>query len=274
MKLGVRTLAPEHGKEIKKAAASPQASPTRSWRSTAATCAVQPAALRKIWTEPDWMNFKVRTKTYLADKVKQTTKEPLFELVWFDFFYGEHADLLHICQNPKSFVQKAIAKFGNEVPQLFVVTLLIPGTPIVACVQYFALKKDVLADRSEANELWKKFLEADDAFRRERFKLIPSIADGPWIVKKSVGNKPVILGHALQMNYYQTPHYLEACVDICSDRVAKHITSLCRSQSSNLRVDMGFVVEGQSEAELPERLLCCVEYDHIDLNLAVSIKDA
>ncbi len=179
---------------------------------------------------------------------------------------------MHICQHKKSFAQKAIAKYGNEVPQIFVVTLIVPGTPIIALVQYFTLKEELMKSASEASALWKRFITGDDEFRRSRFKLIPSIPEGPWVVKKSVGSKPVILGRAVQMKYFQTESYLEACVDICMDRVAKHITSLCRSQSSNFKVNMGYVLEGMDDSELPEQLLCCVQYDHLELSHAIPIK--
>ncbi|GLD98613.1 hypothetical protein PINS_up007330 [Pythium insidiosum] len=134
------------------------------------------------------------------------------------------------------------------------------------------MKSDAFKTPSEATALWKRFLDGDDAFRRSRLKLIPAIPEGPWVVKKSVGNKPVILGNALQLHFYQSARYLEVCVDICSDRVAKHVTSLCRSHCSSFKVDMGFVVEGQSEGELPERVLACVQYDHIDVTFATPIK--
>lgn len=200
----------------------------------------------------------------------------MFELVWFDLFSGKHDDLLHISQSNKSFVQKAIVKYGNDVPQLFAVTLIIPGTPLVACVQYFAFKRDKIGTRSsrvhrEGEALWNRFLAGDDAFRNSRFKLIPGIPEGPWVVKKSVGAKPVILSHGLEVSYFQGQTYLEAVVDVSSDRVAKHVTALCRSHSTSLKVDMGFVVEGIDEAELPEVLLSCVQYDHLDLTLATPI---
>lgn len=198
----------------------------------------------------------------------------VFELVWFETFSGKHDDLLHISQSKKSFVQKAIAKFGNDVPQLFVVTLLIPGSPLVACVQYFARKKEVNADarvHREGEALWERFLHGDDTFRKNRLKLIPGVPEGPWMVKKSVSGKPVILSHGLEVYYYQGPTYLEAVVDVSSDRIAKNVTALCRSHSTSLKANMGYVVEGLTEEELPEVLLGCVQYDHLDLAFATPI---
>jgi hypothetical protein len=200
----------------------------------------------------------------------------VFELVWFEIFRGEHDELLHISSRKKSFVQKAIAKYGNDVPQLFVVTLIIPGTPLVATVQIFALKKESAAyprANREVEALWQRFFDGDDEFRKERFKLVPNIPEGPWIVKKSVGNKPAIISHGLQSFYYRGDNYLEVVVDVSSDRVANYAAALARSQSSALKVDMGFVVEGRDESELPEALLGCVEYDHLDLGLAPPIAD-
>uniref|UniRef100_K3WYM8 Protein ENHANCED DISEASE RESISTANCE 2 C-terminal domain-containing protein n=1 Tax=Globisporangium ultimum (strain ATCC 200006 / CBS 805.95 / DAOM BR144) TaxID=431595 RepID=K3WYM8_GLOUD len=227
-----------------------------------------------MWLEPDYSTFKVRAKGYNHRREKEATESPLFELVWFEIFSGKHEDLMHISQSKKSFVQKALAKYGSDVPQLFVMNIFIPGSPLVACVQYFALKKEVasnLRSHREGEALWKRFLEGDDTFRKSRLKLIPGIPEGPWMVKKSVGAKPVIISHGLEVTYFQTPNYLEAVVDVSSDCIAKHVTSLCRSHSTALRVDMGFVVEGIDDTELPEVLIGCVEYDHLDLTLATPI---
>ncbi|TMW66402.1 hypothetical protein Poli38472_004167 [Pythium oligandrum] len=244
MKLEVQTMSPAPGRGVKKDAESPQTSPipNKSWRQQAASCMEQHPALRKMWAEPDWASFKIRSKNYLHDKIKINTEEPLFELVWFDLFSGEEKDLLHICQNKKSFAQKAIAKYGSHVPQLFVVTLLVPGSPVVALVQYFALKPEMAKSSCEANQLWKNFLEGDDGFRKSRLKLIPSIPEGPWVIKKSVGNKPVILGHAIQLHFYRTDNYLEV-----SARQAKRLGKL----ASKPAVDD--VVESEEEEELEEK---------------------
>ncbi|KAG1707340.1 hypothetical protein DVH05_026532 [Phytophthora capsici] len=237
----------------------PTPAPVKSWKAQAETCTTQDPLLRKLWSQPDWMQFKLRSKTYLQNKIKAIGAPPLFELVWFESFKGTHEELMHICNSKKSFVSKAMAKYGNDMPQLFVVTLIIPGSPLVATVQYFArTKSSTTEEPTEAEKLWKRFLNSDDAFRSSRFKLIPTIVDGPWVIRKSVGSTPCIIGKAIKTTYYQAPKYLEVHVDISSDTIAKHITSLCRSQSTNFTVDMGFLVEGQTEEELPEALLGCV----------------
>jgi hypothetical protein len=45
-----------------------------------------------------------------------------------------------------------------------------------------------------------KFIETRDTkFRNARFKLIPAVAKGPWVVQKSVGTTPLIVGGALKV---------------------------------------------------------------------------
>ncbi|KAG3115070.1 hypothetical protein PI124_g6131 [Phytophthora idaei] len=250
----------------------PTPSPVKTWKTQAESCTTQDPKLRKLWSQPDWMQFKLRSKTYLQNKIKETTAPPLFELVWFESFKGTHEELMHVCSSKKSFASKAIAKFSNDMPQLFVVTLIISGSLLVATVQYFARTKSSSAEEpTEAEKLWERFLNSDDAFRSSRFKLIPTIVDGPWVIRKSVGTTPCIIGKAIKTTYYKSPNYLEVHVDISSDTIAKHITLLCRSQSTNFTVDMGFVIEGQVEEELPEALLGCVQYARMDCLLATAI---
>ena len=41
------------------------------------------------------------------------------------------------------------------------------------------------------------------ATRDKKFKVIPSIKQGSWVVKKAVGQKPAIIGKALTTTYYE-----------------------------------------------------------------------
>lgn len=45
-----------------------------------------------------------------------------------------------------------------------------------------------------------------------RFKLIPSIVSGPFIVRKAVGNKPALLGRKVSQRYFRGAGYVETDV--------------------------------------------------------------
>ena len=47
------------------------------------------------------------------------------------------------------------------------------------------------------------FFGDSNTYRDNRFKLIPKIVEGNWVVRKSVGNTPAILGTKLKQNYYK-----------------------------------------------------------------------
>lgn len=222
---------------------------------------------RRIWTTKS--KYKQQTRVCFSFQPSKASLNSLvivvFELVWLDMFHSKRENLFHVSRNPKSFVQRALSKYGEEIPQLFVINILLPGSPEISITQYFALRKEVAEEMdrnpNEAMKLWKRFLEGDDAFRNNRFKMIPEIQEGPWLVKKSVGGNPSLIAKALQVSWLRGTKYLEAVVDVSSDRIAKHITSLCRRHATSLVVDIGFVIEGTDEFELPESLLACVRYN-------------
>jgi hypothetical protein len=47
------------------------------------------------------------------------------------------------------------------------------------------------------------FIDGDEAYRNNRFKLIPTIVEGNYLVRKAVGSKPAILGTKLKQHYYK-----------------------------------------------------------------------
>lgn len=113
----------------------------------------------------------------------------------------------------------------------------------------------------------------DNKRRNTNFKLIPRVAQGPWIVKKSVGTTPVLLGQKLTTKYYRgvSPsgtNYFEVAVDITSNSVANSITRMVVNSITSLCVELAPLIEGQSEEELPERLMGTVRFDYLDLGKA------
>ncbi|RHY80582.1 hypothetical protein DYB37_008678 [Aphanomyces astaci] len=175
------------------------------------------------------------------------------ELIWVDVFQGDRSKFFHISQRPESVVRHFTELYPHR--ELFVLNILLPGTPDVTYAQYFALRPDGVTDAF--SKLWRAFMDGTDDFRNARLKLIPRVVEGPWMIRKAVGAKPFILANALEVQWFRGKNYLEAVVDVSSDSIAKKVTSMCRMCVASLVVDMALVVEGKSEDELPEAILGC-----------------
>eukprot|EP00903_Cladosiphon_okamuranus_P008016 g7733.t1 len=108
----------------------------------------------------------------------------------------------------------------------------------------------------------------EDDFRNQRFKLIPSIVSGPFIVRKAVGNKPALLGRKVSQRYFRGPGYVETDIDVGSSIIAEKIVSLCRGCARSLTVELGICLEGRCEEELPEKLIGAIRLISLDLDQA------
>ncbi|KAJ4707731.1 protein ENHANCED DISEASE RESISTANCE 2-like [Melia azedarach] len=133
-----------------------------------------------------------------------------------------------------------------------------------------ALKKaQAVEDPIPPDSLLYRFVNGDDAFRNQRFKIVNRIVKGPWIVKKAVGNySACLLGKALTCNYHRGPNYLEIDVDIASSKIANAILHLALGYVTSVTIDMGFLVEAQAEDELPERLVGAVRVCQMEMSSA------
>ncbi|GJW94505.1 enhanced disease resistance 2-like protein [Tanacetum coccineum] len=95
----------------------------------------------------------------------------------------------------------------------------------------------------EESVLLERFVNGDDAFRNSRFKLIPYISKGSWLVKQSVGKKACLVGQALEVTYYRGENYLELDIDVGSSTVARGVVNLLLDYLNNLIVEMAFLIE-------------------------------
>jgi hypothetical protein len=115
------------------------------------------------------------------------------------------------------------------------------------------------------------WLAGDAAYRNERLKLISYVPEGPWLVRNMVTGKPALIGKKLPVNYKYTPQegskmdFLECDLDIGnSSKTARRIVSVCRRYMSALSVDIGFVIEGKTEEELPEEMMGAIRIHEVD----------
>lgn len=128
-----------------------------------------------------------------------------------------------------------------------------------------------IAGMSPAERNLALWLAGDSNYRNERLKLISYVPEGPWIVRNMVTGKPAIIGKKLPVKYTYTPRdgekmdFLECDLDIGnSTATARRIVSVCRRYMSSLAVDIGFVIEGKTAADLPEEMMGGIRVYEVD----------
>ncbi|KAL3824587.1 hypothetical protein ACJIZ3_020616 [Penstemon smallii] len=217
---------------------------------------------KNCWSSPDGSGFMVRGKTYLKDSTKIHGGEPLLKLIAVDWFKVENC-VTKVALHPKNLVQSAA---GKKLPFILVINLEVPARPNYSLVLYYAANRPV-----NKNSLLGKFIDGTDMFRDSRFKLIPSIVEGYWMVKRAVGTKACLLGKAVTCNYLRQDNFLEIDVDIGSSSVARGVIGLVLGYVTSIVVDLAIVIEAKEEAELPEYILGTVRLNRVEVDSAVAL---
>ncbi|KAK3123519.1 hypothetical protein QOZ80_8AG0632120 [Eleusine coracana subsp. coracana] len=214
------------------------------------------------WSMPGGEKFMIRGKTYLTDYTKVVGGDPLLKLIAVDWFkVNERFD--SVALHPKNIVQSEAAK---KIPFILVINLQVPAKPNYNLVMYYAAERPVNKD-----SLLGRFIGGTDAFRDARFKLIPSIVEGYWMVKRAVGTKACLLGKAVTCSYLRQDNFLEIDVDIGSSSVARSIIGLVLGYVTSIVVDLAILIEAKEEKELPEYILGTVRLNRVNPDSAVSI---
>ncbi|KAI3913666.1 hypothetical protein MKX01_035862 [Papaver californicum] len=215
------------------------------------------------WTSPDGQGFMIRGQTYLKDYSKIMGGIPLLKLFAVDWFKSD-AKIDRIAAHPGCLVQSEAAK---KLPFILVINLQVPAKPNYSLVMYYAADRPIKQD-----SLLGKFVEGSDTFRDSRFKLIPSIKEGYWMVKRAVGSKACLLGKAVTCRYLRQDNFLEIDVDIGSSSVARSIINLVLGYVTSLVVDLAILVEAKEENELPEYILGTVRLNRLKPESAVAFE--
>ncbi|KAK8295272.1 hypothetical protein V6Z12_D05G053500 [Gossypium hirsutum] len=214
------------------------------------------------WTSPGGAGFMIRGQTYLKNSAKIMGGKPLLKLIAVDWFKVDKATD-KIALHPKSLAQ---SDAGKNLPFILVINLEIPAKPNYSLVLYHAAERPVRKD-----SLLEKFADGTDQFRDARFKLIPSIVEGYWMVKRAVGTKACLLGKAVTCKYFRQDNFLEIDVDIGSSSVARSVIGLVLGYVTSLVVDLAILIEANDAAELPEYILGSVRLNRVRLESAVPL---
>ncbi|KAK4255100.1 hypothetical protein QN277_008140 [Acacia crassicarpa] len=215
-------------------------------------------------TEADPSTFLIRGENYLENHLKVKAKGTLMQMVGADWLRSDKRED-DLGGRPGSIVQKYATQGRPEF--FFIVNIQVPGSTTYNLALYYMMSAPI-----EDSPLLESFVNGDEAFRNSRFKLIPYISKGSWIVKQSVGKKACLIGQALEMNYFQGKNYLELGVDVGSSTVARGVVSLVLGYLNNLVIEMAFLIQGNMPEELPEYLLGTVRLNHLDASKSVSLK--
>lgn len=84
-------------------------------------------------------------------------------------------------------------------------------------------------DSSQASAvLFRAFTQGTTQYRNSRFKLIPNIVGGNFILRKALPPRPVIIGSkGLKNAYLPGNNFFEVDVDVDSDPTARNVVCAC-----------------------------------------------
>ncbi|XP_074586995.1 protein ENHANCED DISEASE RESISTANCE 2 isoform X2 [Curcuma longa] len=218
-------------------------------------------SLLSSWAMTDPSTFLIRGESYLHDNLKIKANGTLMQMVAADWLKSDRRED-DLASRPGGIVQKYLLQGGSEF--FFIVHIQVPGSTTYSLALYFMMDTPLVNV-----PLLERFVKGDDAYRNSRFKLIPYISKGSWIVKQSVGKKACLVGQALNINYFRGSNYIELGVDIGSSTVARGVVSLVLGYLSNLVIEMAFLIQGNTKEELPEFLLGTCRLNHLDASKAV-----
>ncbi|XP_043714688.1 protein ENHANCED DISEASE RESISTANCE 2-like [Telopea speciosissima] len=225
------------------------------------------------WASPPSDLFNVRGKNYFTKRQKSFSSEDyLLKPAGVDWLRSP-TKLDNVLSQSNNRVMNSLRRAQSIRSSslktfLFAVNLQVPGREAYSAVFYFAAEEPI-----PPGSLLYRFIHGDDSFRNQRFKIVNRIVKGPWIVKKTVGNySACLLGKALTCNYYRGDNYFEIDVDVGSSAIATAILRLALRYVNSVTIDMGFLVEAQTEEELPETLIGAVRIAEMEMSSATFVE--
>ena len=216
--------------------------------------------------------YQVRGKNYMKDRKKVSSNGSLAVLAACEFFNVGDKVQLHALKRRKRNTYLKAARNRGDTSFYYVINVITPSPPHHTLMMYYRMPP-VDKMPKHFQQMWKNFLTKDDEFRNQRWKIIPRIAEGPWVVKSAVGTKPALLGLKVDQKYYITDNYCEVDIDVASSQVATMLTGLIIASIQQLTIDLAFTLEGRVEDELQEEIIGTIRLKKVDLRATKRCND-
>ena len=214
------------------------------------------------WSQPSHELFKVRSSTYLHDRIKMSSAPAIFQCRGVDIWITDNAER-NIAKHPSVLG----GKLGEE--DTFITNFLLPFANFVA---YFSVPP---LDQMPPHvaRVWSKFVKGDQQYRDRKLKMLPIVMDGPWIVQKAVGpgTAPAVIGRDLPLQYYfseptdSKKGIYEVDIHVASSRIARGILNVVKGHIKTLTLAFAFIIEASEEADLPEQVLATFQIHSLHL---------
>ena len=147
-------------------------------------------------------------------------------------------------------------------------------------VKRFEDIKEEQSDPEDTKAL-KRFLKGDDEYRNRRWKILPCLVDGPYIIRQMAPEKSnvTIAGRRVGASWHELSAstdpktgkeraaLLEVDCDLISNSSVRSICNIVLGQVKKVKIDCAMIVEKPylSEVEEPAACLGLWRMDHIDM---------
>lgn len=212
------------------------------------------------WDFPDCTQAVVRGSTYLLDRVKVPSAPAMLELVEVDLV-RTNDEIVHYATCERGKIPGFRASGDRRF--YFVINFRLP--PIQLCITWAENPHADWAKKPEGN-LFHKFCQMSVKERNTRIKVLPKVLEGPWLVKKGVPDRPGVIGKKLALDYFQADDHLEISINCISSATGRRLVQLLTGAARHFSMALYIILEGQSEDELPERVLGGISVFHGDLS--------
>lgn len=153
------------------------------------------------WEEVDGTIWEVRSIHYPQTKEKKRSLPNYCSLLAVEVVKGNQT-LYHVSDHPDCYLKKYFSASSLSTERFgFILVVNFQLMNGISLVSYLLVpeKKDDVVGR-----LLQQFYETDsESWRNERFKIVPHIEEGGFLVKKAVGVTPCLIGTKGKSVYYK-----------------------------------------------------------------------